>query len=61
MKSAVAAEVEESRMETLLTSELGAPLPLHVSLSRLIVLTADEKDSFVNSVHKNISGCGVRP
>jgi U6 snRNA phosphodiesterase len=48
-------------MESLLTSDLGAPLPLHVSLSRPIVFTADQKDSFVNSVHQNIARCGVRP
>jgi hypothetical protein len=51
----------ETGMVSLLTSDLGSPLPLHVSLSRPIVFTAAQKGSFVESLHPNIIGCGVRP
>lgn len=56
-----AAIVSEIEMMSLLTSDLGSPLPLHISLSRPIVFTAAQKDSFVESLHANIIGCGVRP
>lgn len=56
-----ATTVAENGMQSLLLSDLGAPLPLHVSLSQPVVFTFDEKDSFVSSVHESIAACGVRP
>lgn len=56
-----AAKAGEIEMVSLLTSDLGTPLPLHVSLSRPIVFTAAQKESFVESLHANIIGCGVHP
>jgi U6 snRNA phosphodiesterase len=44
-----------------ITSELGAPLPLHISLSRPISFVAGQKDSFVASIQREIANCGVRP
>lgn len=42
-----------------LTSELGAPLPLHVSLSRPFVLRTDEKDAFLDRLTQDITRCRV--
>ena len=42
-----------------LESGLGAPLPLHVSLSRPFVLTTAEKDAFLGELVAGVEGCGV--
>ncbi|RAL68167.1 hypothetical protein DID88_008877 [Monilinia fructigena] len=48
-------------LSTFLTSDLGAPLPLHVSLSRTIGFSKDVKDAFLNSFEKAIKISGIRP
>lgn len=45
-------------VHSFLTSDLGAPLPLHVSLSRPIVLTTGEKEGFLAEVVASLAGVG---
>ncbi|POS85742.1 hypothetical protein EPUL_003948, partial [Erysiphe pulchra] len=44
-----------------LTSELKAPLPLHVSLSRPIQITTKQKDSIIDSLRQSIKHSGIQP
>ncbi|KAI9737658.1 MAG: poly(U)-specific 3'-to-5' RNA exonuclease [Claussenomyces sp. TS43310] len=48
-------------VKTLLTSELGAPLPLHISLSRSMGLATEIKDQFLVSIKAYITASRVRP
>jgi U6 snRNA phosphodiesterase len=47
------------QLNSFLTSDLGAPLPLHVSLSRPIVLNTLEKDDFLEKITKAITSSGI--
>lgn len=42
-----------------LESGLGAPLPLHVSLSRPFVLRTADKGGFLDALVREVQGCGV--
>ncbi|EPE29368.1 hypothetical protein GLAREA_00528 [Glarea lozoyensis ATCC 20868] len=44
-----------------LSSDLGAPLPLHISLSRPIGLVTADKENFVELLERVIRTCGIRP
>lgn len=48
-------------LHSLLTSDLAAPLPLHISLSRSIGFATERKDDFVVAVERAIRSSGVRP
>ncbi|KZF26128.1 hypothetical protein L228DRAFT_257616 [Xylona heveae TC161] len=48
-------------IRSLLLSDLGAPLPLHISLSRPVVLITEHRHSFVEKLAKDIASSGTRP
>ncbi|KAE9368409.1 hypothetical protein N431DRAFT_381813 [Stipitochalara longipes BDJ] len=54
-------EGAEYEIHSFLTSDLGVPLPLHISLSRPIGLTTEHKDAFVDSLQRAIDFSGIRP
>jgi len=43
-----------------LQSELGAPLPLHVSLSRTLQIQTDDRDAFLETLKTSLRRSGVR-
>ncbi|KAI1766644.1 U6 snRNA phosphodiesterase Usb1 [Hypoxylon sp. FL1150] len=48
-------------LESFLTSDLGAPQPLHVSLSRPVVFSTGQKDGFLEQLVGRIGSCGISP
>jgi len=52
---------EAKKLQTFLTSELGAPLPLHISLSRPIVFTTENKGEFLESLQTAIKSSKIQP
>jgi len=49
------------QISTFLTSDLGAPLPLHISLSRPISLTMADKDAFLSKLVSGICNTRIAP
>lgn len=48
-----------AEVTSLLHSELAAPLPLHISLSRPLVLAPGDKDAFLREVEGSVAGCSA--
>lgn len=49
------------QLHSLLTSDLGAALPLHISLSRTLMLATDQRQLFTESLPTAIEESGVKP
>lgn len=50
-----------SGLHSLLLSDLSAPLPLHISLSRSLVLKTEQRDEFLRRATTNVKDALVRP
>ncbi|KAL9599676.1 MAG: hypothetical protein Q9219_003664 [cf. Caloplaca sp. 3 TL-2023] len=64
--SNVLTQVESSlpkniQLHSLLKSDLGAELPLHISLSRTLMLETKERQSFASNLEEAIDRCCVKP
>ncbi|KAJ4266030.1 poly(U)-specific 3'-to-5' RNA exonuclease [Fusarium torreyae] len=51
----------EIKLYDFLTSELGSPLPLHISLSRPLSLTTGNKDEFLDRITESLNNSGIVP
>lgn len=61
MKQVEADVGPEVKLHSFLTSDLGAHLPLHISLSRPITFTTADKDEFLESIRVAIQAGGTGP
>lgn len=52
---------ENGGVNSFLMSDLGVPLPLHISLSRPLSFPTEEKDEFSESVEKALRSSGIGP
>ena len=50
-----------SPIHSFLSSDLGAPLPLHISLSRPVTFPTQDKDKFVELLEQLVHTSGIRP
>lgn len=49
------------KIHSLLHNDLGVQLPLHISLSRTLALTAANKDRFAATLERLVLKCGIKP
>lgn len=52
---------ERHQVNSLLNSDLGTALPLHISLSRPLMLVTDERQPFIDSLALEINRSSMRP
>jgi hypothetical protein len=52
---------EDFEIHSLLENDLGAALPLHISLSRTLVLKTSERDPFLEQVTSNVRNASIMP
>lgn len=48
-------------MHSLLQSDLGVELPLHISLSRSLALTTDQRGPFVDAIEQGVTELRIAP
>lgn len=48
-------------LHSLLTSDLGAELPLHISLSRTLMLGTEQRQPYTKNLEQAIGVSGVKP
>lgn len=53
-------EDQKLRMHSLLYSDLGVQLPLHISLSRPVVLRTEQKESFLELLRHRVTNSGIQ-
>jgi hypothetical protein len=58
--SQIESKVSEMNIHSLLYSDLAAPLPLHISLSRPVVLRTEQRHSFVETLERGIRNSHVQ-
>lgn len=51
----------EMTVQSLLYSDLRAQLPLHISLSRPVVLRTEQRHSFAETLEKEVRNSHIRP
>ena len=47
-------------LTSLLESDLGAPLPLHISLSQSLSFRTEQKDQFTQAIRREILCSGIK-
>ncbi|EPS44648.1 hypothetical protein H072_1353 [Dactylellina haptotyla CBS 200.50] len=52
---------EAFKLESFLYSDLGTQLPLHISMSRPVVLRTEERDGFMTSLERGVQRVGIGP
>ncbi|KAL3465305.1 U6 snRNA phosphodiesterase Usb1 [Aspergillus heterothallicus] len=52
---------EEPKIHSLLHSDLGAQLPLHISLSRPVVLRTEQRQHFLKTLQEKLETSGISP
>ncbi|KAI0446426.1 U6 snRNA phosphodiesterase Usb1 [Xylaria telfairii] len=61
LQSSLTSSPSNTTITSFLTSDLGAPQPLHISLSRPIVLSTSQKESFQSTLAPRLRSSGIAP
>ena len=52
---------EQAKLHSFLYSDLGAQLPLHISLSRPVILRTEERQSFMEAFEASLKNSDISP